>query len=475
MNDNGLTPLTPRHKLGLVIFAVVIVVFGCITEMRGAFLHSRRTDAGVYFRAGWAIRSGADLYRIQDDNGWHYLYPPLFAILMTPFADPPAGSDRDGTIPYAVSLGIWYVASCLFLFAAAHLLAAALEDASPSLRVRSIPRYCERWWALRMLPVLICLLPIGRNLARGQVGTLLLLLLCGMVAATLRGHRWRAGLWLAAAICLKIIPVLLLLVPLQRRDWRMLSGCFLGLVLGMLVIPGVVLGPEKTVDAYRSVINEVLQPGFQAATDGSRGKELTGVSSTDSNSPQVITHNLLFPNRDTRPKEVAGAARIVHWGCAALLIALTWMAGSVRRSPFTLGSPGNGPDSSRSPSDAVQPGEASNPTEPREYALNRQTALALASLSLVMLVVSPVYHPHYFSLAVLPVMLLLSSSWEQHGYARWDRGMSALFIGIILSHLLTVIPGLWPLRDFGLVLVTTLWLWWVCVRDLYRQSTEGTL
>ena len=49
------------------------------------------TDLQVYLRAAWAVRSGADLYTIIDDNQWHYHYPALFAILMTPLADPPAG------------------------------------------------------------------------------------------------------------------------------------------------------------------------------------------------------------------------------------------------------------------------------------------------------------------------------------------------------------------------------------------------
>ena len=392
MDVQGSAPLRSRYRWGLVTFAVAIVAFGCITELRGAFQHRRKTDAGVYFRAAWAVRVGADVYRIQDDNGWHYHYPPLFAIVMAPFADPPAGADRSGMLPYPLALGLWYAAGWACLFAAVHMLAGALEETALDPRVRNQPRYCERWWALRLLPIMICLLPLGRDLARGQVGTVLLLLICGTAAAMLRGQRLRAGLWLAGAICLKIIPALLLLVPLQRRDWRMLSGCLAGLVIGLILIPLAVLGPVKTGDAYRSVVNEVLLPGLQADVGGSRGHELTGVSVNSSNSPRAVVHNLLHPNPETRPKDAAPAARIVHWGCAALLISLSWMAAGSRRCCNSLGASGPAPEaagpSSQNP--AIQ--SAVDAAQPLPTA-GRQSILSLATLALVMLIASPVYTP----------------------------------------------------------------------------------
>jgi len=46
------------------------------------------------------------------------------------------------------------------------------------------------------------------------VNLIVLLLLAGMLGAHLRGRRFTGGLWLAGAICLKIIPVFLLVFPL---------------------------------------------------------------------------------------------------------------------------------------------------------------------------------------------------------------------------------------------------------------------
>jgi hypothetical protein len=71
---------------------------------------------------------------------------------------------------------------------------------------------------------------------RGQVNLLLLALLCGTAAATLRGRRFRAGLFLAGAICIKVIPAFLLLFPLWRRDGRCLLGCLFRLRILLLFL-----------------------------------------------------------------------------------------------------------------------------------------------------------------------------------------------------------------------------------------------
>ncbi len=100
-------PPDKKQKVGLCLLLLFFIAFGAWVEVRGAMLHTRKTDAGVYFRAAWAVRTGNDMYYVTDDRGWHYIYPPLFAILMTPLADPPADRYRGGYMAYEASLGIW--------------------------------------------------------------------------------------------------------------------------------------------------------------------------------------------------------------------------------------------------------------------------------------------------------------------------------------------------------------------------------
>src|SRR5262245_17109635 len=98
--------LLRRHVVGLValvVGVVVVGVVGIVVEVRSAYLTRRMTDFQVYLRAAWAVRTGADVYAVQDDNHWHYNYPPLFAILLVPLADaPPGTAPLTGGVPFAV-------------------------------------------------------------------------------------------------------------------------------------------------------------------------------------------------------------------------------------------------------------------------------------------------------------------------------------------------------------------------------------
>src|SRR5262249_7295258 len=141
------------------------------------------TDLQVYLRAAWAVRNGHDLYAIIDDNKWHYHYPAVFAILLVPLANAPAGQNHPWMLPFHEAVALWYCFSLLCLVAAAHWLASALEEQSTDPAVRAQPRWCYRWWALRLWPVLVCITPVGQTLVRGQVNLLVLAMLCAMLAA----------------------------------------------------------------------------------------------------------------------------------------------------------------------------------------------------------------------------------------------------------------------------------------------------
>ncbi len=258
--------------LALAAFLTVLVVFGVVVEIRSALQQTRKGDLNVFLRAGWAVRADADLYDVTDDNGFHYHYPPLLAILAAPLADPPAGADRAGMVPYSVSVALCYVFNLLLLAFAVHHLAGALErTATGPYSLVGSPR-SRGWWALRLWPLLACLIPIGHTLSRGQVNLLLLALFAGFLADLLDGRRFRAGLWLAAAICVKIIPAYLLLLPLWRRDGRCLAGCATGLIVGLIVIPVAVLGPTRTVRCYGEMTQTVLLPGLGSGADASRAR-----------------------------------------------------------------------------------------------------------------------------------------------------------------------------------------------------------
>ncbi|HIJ75892.1 MAG TPA: DUF2029 domain-containing protein, partial [Deltaproteobacteria bacterium] len=155
-------PLSKLHVIGLSLLLVTVILFGAMVEYRGAFLKRRMTDIGTFLRAAWSVRTGGDMYKATDDRGFHYVYPPLFAILMTPLADPPHGEDRTGYLPYKASVGIWYMITMALGVAGIGILARTVEDPFRNLAAGRGRRFSQRWWALRTGPLLILFPAIAR-------------------------------------------------------------------------------------------------------------------------------------------------------------------------------------------------------------------------------------------------------------------------------------------------------------------------
>jgi len=425
-------PLSKLHVIGLSLLLVTVILFGAMVEFRGAFLKVRMTDIGPYLRAAWSVRTGGEMYKITDDRGWHYVYPPLFAILMTPLADPPHGEDRTGYLPYEVTVGLWYVITMVLGVAGIGILARTVEEPFSNLAAGRGRRFSLHWWALRTAPLLILFPAIARCQSRGQVDLLIAFFLCCVAASTLKGRRLRAGLWLSAAICVKVIPAILLAFPLWRRDWRMLSGSAIGLLAGLILVPLVVLGPARTASSYKSFYQGIVIGGISGDPGGSLGNELTGIGSTDSNSPMVVIHNLMYPDRNSRPNVADPGVRASHWTIAFIMLAITLLASGWKG---------------------------------RWYSGKVDATIAevcfFSAFIPLMFVTSPVFHPHYVSMAVVPVMVLLVILWERYSYGHIPPRWKAVFWFIALSHILTSIDmgPFWYLRYFGLVLLSTLTLW----------------
>jgi hypothetical protein len=444
---SGTAGLAPWQRNGLLALCLAFLLLGVLTEMRSAFLKRHMTDLQVYLRAAWAVRTGHDFYAVTDDNDWHYHYPPLFAILLMPFADAPADEvPLAAAVPFAVTVALWYLFSLACLVLAVHWLAGAIEESWARAGRPPYARGCRQWWALRMLPILTCLPPIAGTLARGQVNLLLLLLLCGMLAAALRGRRALAGLWLAGAICLKVIPIFLLVYPLWKRDWRWLAGCAAGLVLGLGVVPAAVLGPQRTLDCYREWTDVLALPGLGTGDDHSRDKELIEVTSTDSQSFVAVWHNTLHLDRASRLAEYrtpAPATRLVHWLTGGVLTLLTLLA---------LG---------------------------RHDPADRPSLAGLGALLLVMILISPVCHLHYFCLALPLVMGLMALAWDRQANGTAAPGVrTALAALLILNgviNLLPHLPGLELLRDTGAATYMALVLWLTAVAVLCRPGWRDGL
>ncbi|MGB8352450.1 MAG: glycosyltransferase family 87 protein [Chthoniobacteraceae bacterium] len=427
-------PITKLQRIGLWALLALVFIFGGIVEYRSAFLTHRRTDADDFFRSGWGIRTGRDIYELVDTQGWHYNYPPFFAILITPLANPPPGADRAGYLPYEVSIAVWYALSVVALFYAVHWLASTLEEHLGGALSKKPAAGCARWWTLRVIPVLVCLPSIGRTLSRGQVNLFVLLLFCGIGIFTVKKRNTWAGIFIATAASIKLFPAYLGLYPLFRRDWKGVAGCFIGAFFCLAVVPLVALGPARTTECYRKFINVLVGPALTGGGDQSRANELLNATGTDSQSFLVIIHNTMHPCQP-RPAHAARWVRPVHWVLSFLITAVTLWFGRYRR-----------------PEDALY------------------NILFLGTMIVAMLPISPVSHTHYFVFALPLVMALVACSWERNQAAVLSRGYIILFAIHIAANVLSLPPSMALLKAVGLSFYGTIILWVAGLRELKARG-----
>jgi len=459
-------------KFGLIFLWIFAIAYGGLVEVRGALIKDRHTDVDTYFRGAWAIRNGTDPYTITDTNGWHYIYPPLFAILISPLADPPERMNRHGYLPYAASVGIWYALSVACFVAGVVMLARRLEatldeEADKPVGVSECggvgveavnsdtptPPHSDassrqsaiahRWWALRFWPILLCLPATCRSVIRGQVGPLWLLLICGMIAALLSRKPIRAGLWLAGAICLKVIPLYLLLYPIWRRNWRMLAGCAIGMIVGLVIIPLIAMGPQQFAATGEHYLERFILPAVGGRRiDTAVERELMNPNTSDRQSfVSVLTNIGHFVFGAERTFESPRFAQIGHVLLGGAMTLLTLLAANWRRRD----------------DDAVRVDGLAE-------------AVFVGLLVLVMLPVAPVTHSHYFIMVLPLVAAVWAVFYEPNGRAKWTASWIALMAAIPISHIITATPALKVFRETGLVTWVSVIVWAAITVMLWRRT-----
>jgi hypothetical protein len=238
-----------------IIFVTVIALLFLPIVVHKTVGHGQG-DVQVFFRAGWAVWTGYPLYEVTDDHGWSYHYPPTFALLMAPFANPLPGYPQPlWALPYAAAVVAWYVLNFLCLIGALHLWASALE------RYHSVatgPGFLRGPWLLRFGP-LIALLPfVGDGLARGQPSPMLLLLIVAFFALYIENRIISAALVLALAATIKVFPIVFVIIPLLRRDWGSIAWTAVWCGVLLIAVPTICLGPTETLDLYRAMWTDHL-------------------------------------------------------------------------------------------------------------------------------------------------------------------------------------------------------------------------
>ncbi|MEX2139784.1 MAG: glycosyltransferase family 87 protein [Pirellulales bacterium] len=264
-----------RRRQWLWVTVVIALVVWGLTDVRHRARvepddpAAHKTDLTVYTEAGAAFFDGRDPYEATNPRGWHYLYPPLFALLVAPLSA--FDTQTQALVWYFVSVaacyGLWR--ECRRVWQ--HL--AHADDAPPA-------------W-LGAIAAAAVALPALNCLQRGQVGVVLVyLLLLGLrlvlTSATMRGVAL-GGVVLALPVTIKLTPLLpvgfLALLLLATAWWRQRSyataladglargplhralativGQVAGLALFVFLLPGSLLGHRENLTHLATWVSRV--------------------------------------------------------------------------------------------------------------------------------------------------------------------------------------------------------------------------
>jgi hypothetical protein len=228
--------------VALTIFGYVYI--GPSGRLEPGRSDQHRTDFTVFTEAGAAFFDGRDPYRVSNPRGWHYLYPPLFALLVAPLSV----FDTESQVV------IWYVVNVGLAFG-------CFGEARRLWRLVSGPEPDRTLWVAGLAGLAV-FLPILDCMQAGQLGLAILYLLMLGFRLVLQGQShsswFLGGLILALPAVIKLVPSLpVVLLLFQRwsavanrssipRPWAqattLTAGVLTGVLLFLLAIPASLIG-----------------------------------------------------------------------------------------------------------------------------------------------------------------------------------------------------------------------------------------
>ncbi len=248
---------TPRRLLNisiLVIIAFLVLPIYVDLGLRASLDHieGRGTVGGIdfkaYYLAAHLLQRGENFYdvRAQEEamisfglplNDSLYIYPPLLAILFLPLT--------------ALSLGraaqVWF----LFNLALYGLTLAILVKST------GLDTLKEKIAPLILLAFLFA--PALFTLYKGQINLVILFLLALTYWFYRRGNLAWVGVSLACATMIKVVPGLLILYFLWKREYKLASATTIAIVL-MVVIGLLVAGLPPHLTFLQSVLPTLARP-----------------------------------------------------------------------------------------------------------------------------------------------------------------------------------------------------------------------
>lgn len=223
----------------LICLILFLLGFGIYTTWR---THDNSTDFDTYYFAAKEALAGASVYLEHKDVS-PYIYPPFFACLIAPLAF--FGMEVASFIWYALSITL----ASLSLFMCFRFIFGREKIATVLGSIPLVPK------ALFLVVASGLLLD---NLSMLQVNIMLIFLILAAIYFFKRKMDIPAGLFLAAAISIKITPVLFLIYFAVKREFRLCIFTVLWGIIFSLGVPSLYLGFGEALQGLIAWTNNML-------------------------------------------------------------------------------------------------------------------------------------------------------------------------------------------------------------------------
>ncbi len=371
-------------------------------------------DFPVYYAAGQSLRSGrADLYapdfalgRVMD-----YRYPPFFLLAFWPL----------WLLPYKAAAYLWYLAGVVEIALCVLFIR----------RVAAIPSETRWLWLVVFFAVAPYFVTV---LHYGNAHLLAIVLLFAACRLAFEKKPVAAGLAIALAISIKLIPALMLPYFALRRQWRLLAaaGVF---IIAINLAPALYFGFAGN--------NQLLKDWFAHVVVGQEFHEANGPINlslkgqlrryfSEADYTQRVDGDIHYPaiNLASAPqsqvdvawKAVAAMTCLLAFG---LIVRLGRMRGDRRKA--------------ENQSEAQSDRQAVNAAEGREP-FREVFSLEVALLICLMLFVGPLTSKIYFIALLWPVAGL--AAFAAHQSTRQAKRVRALLMALaVMNSVLPLLPG----------------------------------
>jgi alpha-1,2-mannosyltransferase len=402
-----------------ILIGVLVLAVGFRAVSQAAFFRTEMTDLTVYLAAAKALREGRDPYSIITSRGWHFISPIASAVLFVPLTQMAVG----------LASAIWYILNIAFLVGTI-LLALDLLVAHDRVIVQ------RRIWGI---PLLLLSGPIIVTLSRGQWSLLLGFLLTLGWWCYLTKRDFSCGFYFGLAATLKLLPLIFGVYLVAKRRWIPLGGFIVALAVGGVLMPGIFVKWARIPTLYREWAQLVVSPSLMGERSQLYDPLLSPILKRNQSISAVMSRLFVGATLTERRD-----SRLLVQKTATLLADVFLIVGAA-------------------------------------IVLSRKRAARIATIeaaevglvSCLMLFLSPVSWSHYYTVLLLPLLLLTGAAMRlvaaPFSSRAATRVLAAIFAIVVIHEISATAQVYGAFLAAGMIVFGSCWYW------LWRSRPDSAL